>query len=254
MGLYINHGKHPNVFKATQEIAEPNQSYSRNDYVTELMNAQQQAYAELNQSLSELTQRTHNHETNQKEQWNQVDLQLNDLRNSALDRKNFENQMLTSIKIISEKNKQLEEMIDNEAFHKQEMMNQVDLLNKSIQEIAARLDRHETANQQLSQQMEIQLDLQKEAAEKWNEHEKFQGSILERLDKQEALTEKILRQLNHIRSILFERTNYLAEKIEDGYKVTSSYVYKLMTGSDQPLTFLLMDQHQENRKEQLEEK
>ncbi|MCL6572457.1 MAG: hypothetical protein K6T88_12360 [Bacillus sp. (in: Bacteria)] len=78
--------------------------------------------------------------------------------------------------------------------------------------------------------------------------EELYGGVFLRLDNQEALIEKISRQLNHIRSILFERTNYLATKIDDGYKITSSYVYKLMTGSDQPLTFFLMNQKDEENK------
>ena len=53
-------------------------------------------------------------------------------------------------------------------------------------------------------------------------HEEHQVDVLKQLDKQEALTEKISRQLNHIRSIIFERTNYLATKLEDGYKLTAS--------------------------------
>jgi hypothetical protein len=68
------------------------------------------------------------------------------------------------------------------------------------------------------------------------------------LDKQEALTEKIYRQLNHIRSILFERTNYLAEKMDEGYKLTSSYVYNLMTGNDQPVSFTLLNRNKKVEK------
>lgn len=73
----------------------------------------------------------------------------------------------------------------------------------------------------------------------------FQTDVLKRLDHQEALTEKIYRQLNHLRSIIFERTNYLATKVEEGYKITSSYIYKLMTGAEQPLTFLMLNSKKE---------
>jgi predicted nucleic acid-binding Zn ribbon protein len=95
--------------------------------------------------------------------------------------------------------------------------------------------------------LKTQEDLQKQLSEKISKQEEFQTGVLNRLDQQEALTEKIFRQLNHIRSILFERTNYLAEKIDEGYKITSSYVYKLMTGSDQPITFYLMNNKKEEK-------
>jgi hypothetical protein len=35
--------------------------------------------------------------------------------------------------------------------------------------------------------------------------------------------------------------------MDEGYKITSSYVYKLMTGSDQPITFYLMNNKKEEK-------
>lgn len=185
MGLYINNGKHPDVFKNTHELKAPNQAYSRKDFLTEFMK--------------------------------------------------------------------------DESLSKQELMEKVNHLRQSMEEMASRLEKNEMTNQQLLQHMNQQLQLQKETAHKINEQEELhkrvsekldeqealQTQVLTRLDTQEALVDKITHQLNHIRSILFERTNYLAGKIEDGYRVTSSYVYKLMTGSDKPLTFFLMNQKQQ---------
>jgi len=122
-------------------------------------------------------------------------------------------------------------------------------VGEQLTDLRKRLERSEDANHQLVVQMNEQLELQKEVSEKITKQEEFQDGVLQRLDSQEALMEKISRQINHIRSILFERTNYLATKIDDGYKITSSYVYKLMTGSDQPLTFLLMNQRKEENQE-----
>lgn len=118
-------------------------------------------------------------------------------------------------------------------------------IGEQLNDLRSRLERYEKANHQLVLQINEQLELQKEVAEKIKKQEEFQGEVLQRLDTQEALMDKISRQINHIRSILFERTNYLATKIDDGYKLTSTYVYKLMTGSDQPLTFFLMNQRKE---------
>lgn len=118
-------------------------------------------------------------------------------------------------------------------------------VGRQLNDLRNRLEHYEAANHQLVLQMNEQLELQKVVAEKMSKQEEFQGGVLQRLDTQEALMDKISRQINHIRSILFERTNYLATKIDDGYKITSSYVYKLMTGSEQPLTFFLMNQRKE---------
>jgi chromosome segregation ATPase len=125
-------------------------------------------------------------------------------------------------------------------------------VGEQLNDLRNRLERYEKANHQLVLQMNEQLELQKEVAEKITKQEEFQGGVLQRLDTQEALMDKISRQINHIRSILFERTNYLATKIDDGYKLTSTYVYKLMTGSDQPLTFFLMNQRKEENQNQMD--
>ena len=87
---------------------------------------------------------------------------------------------------------------------------------------------------QLSQQISKQADTQLE--------------VLNRLENQEALTEKILRQIDYFRATLFERTNYLAEKIDTGYNYAVSYVSKLMTGTDQSPMKLVITKEKDNKK------
>lgn len=160
----------------------------------------------------------------------------------------------------------LAEFMKDESLSKQELMQKVQQLSQTIESMANRLERNEVSSQQLIQQMNQQLELHRLTVEKIGEHEEMQKKVVQkiddqermhtevltRLDTQEALVDKISHQLNHIRSILFERTNYLAGKIEDGYRVTSSYVYKLMTGSDKPLTFFLMNQKKEENEKKMD--
>lgn len=185
MGLYINNGKHPRVYKNKKKIPEPHQKMVRRDYLSEVIDEQYHANVSLLREIHEMKHQFLNQEVLQANNWDKVANQLNELRSS------------------NQKHTEYEELI-------------IHLLK-------------------------IQEDLQKQLSEKISKQEEFQTGVLNRLDQQEALTEKIFRQLNHIRSILFERTNYLAEKIDEGYKITSSYVYNLMTGSDQPITFYLMN-------------
>lgn len=185
MGLYINKGKHPAVFKNKKKIPEPNQKFVRRDSLTEVIDEQQKANVSLIHAINEMKHQFLNQEVVQANHWDKVTDQLNELRTSNMKQKEYEELIIHLLK--------------------------------------------------------TQEELQKQLSEKISKQEEFQIGVLNRLDKQEALTEKISRQLNHIRSILFERTNYLAEKIDEGYKITSSYVYNLMTGSDQPITFYLMN-------------
>lgn len=185
MGLYINNGKHPAVYKSKRHIPEPNQKLVRRDYLSEVIDEQHQANVSLINAINEMKRQFLNQEVVQANNWDKIVNQLNEISTD------------------NQKHTEYEELI-------------IHLLK-------------------------TQEELQKQLSEKISKQEEFQTGVLTRLDQQEALTEKISRQLNHIRSILFERTNYLAEKIDEGYKITSSYVYNLMTGSDQPITFYLMN-------------
>jgi hypothetical protein len=191
MGLYINNGKQPRVYKNKKNIHEPHQKLVRRDYLSEVIDEQYHAIVSLLREIHEIKHQFQSQEVVQANNWDKVANQLNELRSS------------------NQKHTENEELI-------------VHLLK-------------------------TQEELQKQLSEKISKQEEFQTGVLNRLDQQEALTEKIFRQLNHIRSILFERTNYLAEKIDEGYKITSSYVYNLMTGSDQPITFYLMNNKKEEK-------
>jgi vacuolar-type H+-ATPase subunit I/STV1 len=192
MGLYINNGKHPTVYKNKKKISEPNQKLVRRDFLSDVIDEQHQANVSLINTINEMKYRFLNQEVVQ--------------------------------------------------------ANNLDKIANQLKEISTSNQKHTEYEELIIHLLKIQEELQRQLSEKINKQEVFQTEVLTRLDQQEALTEKISRQLNHIRSILFERTNYLAEKIDEGYKITSSYVYNLMTGSDQPLTFYLMN-HKKGEKQ-----
>ncbi|MEH7119868.1 hypothetical protein V7128_20965 [Neobacillus vireti] len=252
MGLFINKQVHPNLFKNNSQLAESNQTISRQDFLTELMKDQQQTTTALNQALAELQLRYQQQTAAQNTQWKQVDYQLSDLKNNTLRQQKFENEMVTNLHSLHEKHVQIEAIVEKETLERKTLTEQISQISKTCDSIADRLDKNEETQLQLVEQMQEQLDMQKQAAEKLTKQEEIHGGMLERLDSQDALLDKLARQVNHIRSILFERTNYLAGKIEDGYKLTSSYVYKLMTGSDQPLTFLLRNNKKEENQGKVE--
>lgn len=248
MGLFINHGHHPNVFKSQENIHAPNQGFVKYNSLTELLNEQQKANMELMKSIAELKSCSKQQEVVQKGHWNQIKHQMNALKENNLHREEFESQLVQRLKNLDEKSSHLQEIVENESLVTKSILEEINSLSESDREITDRLKENEVSNQVLSAQLNEQMDFQKEITEKLSIQEKHQVEVLKRLDTQEALTEKISRQLNHIRSIIFERTNYLAVKLEEGYKLTASHVYKLMHGTDQPLNFSLMNHKKEEQK------
>ncbi|HEY4549271.1 MAG TPA: hypothetical protein VIG98_03220 [Bacillus sp. (in: firmicutes)] len=237
MGLFINHDHHPNVFKNQESVHATNQAFVKCNSLTELLNEQQEANMKLVRSLAELKSRHEQQEIAQKGHWKQLKYQIKDLKASNFHRVEFENRLVHRLETLDKKSSHLREIVEGENPVTKSIFEEISSLSHSNREISDRLKENEASNQVLSAQLNEQMNRQKETTEQLSIHEEHQVDVLKRLDKQEALTEKISRQLNHIRSIIFERTNYLATKLEDGYKLTASHVYKLMQGTNQPLHF-----------------
>ncbi len=241
MGLYFNE-EEQYIYQSEEEIDEPNQSVAQIDEWSEFMEAQKKANSILQQSFLDLHQVMKNHEQIRKNQWKKINYQLKDLRrndrNHAEDYENVKGQLTT----INEKNQTLEEMLEEEVLFKREVMEQLLQVSGTNVEIEQRLKSVEVDNAELLAKLNKQYELQKEMTEHISKQEERHQEVMSRLDNQEAITEKILRQVTNIRSILFERANYLAEKIENSYYLTSSYIYKLMNGSVEPLQLFLLKQ------------
>ncbi|NHM33036.1 hypothetical protein [Neobacillus terrae] len=248
MGLFINKNEHPTVFKNPQFLKEPNQEVERIDYLSQFLQQQQEASSALRHSFEHLKNHNLEQEFLQASQWKEISDKLNELKNKSSQHTDFEAQMLEWLKSIAEKNIVLHGLLKEESKFKENVAGQLTIQKQATKEISYRLEKQEALQNVISEQLKEQTVVQKQMAENLLKQEEFQNDVLVRLEKQEALSEKIFRQINTIRSILYERTNYLAEKITEGCKVTSSYVYKIMTGSDQPYTFFLKNNKKEENK------
>lgn len=102
-------------------------------------------------------------------------------------------------------------------------------------DVASLLEKYNEKNEELSMKIGEQIELQKEMSRQLTKQEDFQADMTNRLDRQEALTEKMIRKMDHFRSILYERTNFLTEKIEKGYHSTSAYIHKIMMVRREPI-------------------
>ncbi|MBS4202201.1 hypothetical protein KHA93_21560 [Bacillus sp. FJAT-49732] len=247
MGLFINNNDHPEVFKNKKKINTSNQKIFTIDYLSELIVQQREANEVLTHSFLDLKILYEQQEKTHLEQWAEVGNHLDELRDIHLKHEKFEGEVIEWLsKLNDESAKEKEE----ELALKQAWLEQMTKLNETNSEIVYRLKKSESANEQLTLKLKEQMDLQKQMKEEITEQKEIQEQVSSRLDNQEALTEKILREVNHLRSVLFERASFLAEKIENGFKLTSAYVYKLMNGNDQSLTLLMKPEKKESNKQE----
>lgn len=101
------------------------------------------------------------------------------------------------------------------------------------------------ANGKLALKVDKQTDYQEQLSEQLSAQGESTKQIEKRMESQEALTEKVVRQMGDFRSVLFERTNYLSEKIEETY----SYILSQLTDCDQiHSNFLLYESQKQKEK------
>ena len=248
MGLFINSDKHPDVFKNNGQIIDSNQTFFRKDHTADLIEEQQKANETLQKSLSELKNLYHKQANRQTRQFKHLNNGISEQKKLNFQHEKIDNQVLSWLEKLDEKNSTLQMTLKDEVVFKQEMMNYMDTLNHSNSEVVNKLDKYGLANEQLELKVNEQLDMQNQLSQQISKQADTQLEVLNRLENQEALTEKILRQIDYFRATLFERTNYLAEKIDTGYNYAVSYVSKLMTGTDQSPMKLVITKEKDNKK------
>ncbi|MGY0694925.1 hypothetical protein ACW2QC_19520 [Virgibacillus sp. FSP13] len=248
MGLFMNKGEHPDVFMNQSSIEEPNQSFFKIDYFKELVKSQKKMNDSLFRSFHELEFLYQQQQHTQAREWKEIGDQLHALKECNLQHEKFKRDAMEWLTMLDENNKDMHRLLEEEGLLKQGVLEEINSVNQSNQEIVNQLGKYEFFHEQLTNQMNELFDLHKEMSSKIANQDENQNKTLNHLEKQEALMEKAVRQITHLRSILFERTNFLAEKIENSYKLTSSFVYNLVTGSDQPLTFRMSQKKEEAKK------
>ncbi|MCU9612567.1 hypothetical protein OEV98_03190 [Caldibacillus lycopersici] len=323
MGIFINNGDHPDVYKNNGELIEANQSYWRLDYLNRLLQDQYEGNIKLYNSLENIK----SIENTRSKQLDTVDKKLTELKTNYLQQQQIgtdvvqqlvrmeksdfvqqdqirslairEDEVLLKIEKISNSNQEMTRNLEKYQILFNSLMEGIANLSKLQQQTLQVLANHEeiyyslfekleshsndTLNRLVAQeniqtmllaefesqgkelverftgqentQSEILQNIQDQATVQQNlqkhlvAHENMDSMINERLDNQEALTEKLLRQVTHLRTILFERTSYLSELIENSYKKTSTYLSNLLSGTKEPFTFQLLPSSKDKDKD-----
>jgi len=246
MGLFINNDKHPDVYRNNEQIVDTNQLIFKKDHVSELIEEQQKANETLQQSFDEMKDLFAKQAQKQAYHWRYFGNRLYELKKVNMKQEKSETHVMEWLKKLEDQNSKLQITLDNEQLGKEEFVNSIQTLNKANQEVVNRLDHLDVVNEQINSKVNEQLNLQKQMSQQIFTQEDAQNGVLERLDNQEALTEKILRQIDHFRAVLFERTNYLAEKIDTSYSYTASYFTKLINGNESKTHYLKQKENQKN--------
>lgn len=249
MGLFMNTDMHPTVFKNNKRIQEPNQTYFEYNHFSELMLEQQRLNETFHTSIKRINMLYQQQSFMQKKKWAMFENELEELKSKE---RQFKQYVMGRFKMLEENLQKLHNVMENEIASSEEAREDIRQLRLANDEILNELNEfqslHDTITQKLNESLYIQKnmtnqlanhkDQQEEVVEQILTYVEDQQEVKNKVESQEALLEKVLRQMDHFRSILYERSSYLADKIDDSYQITSSYVYQLLRGNDKPYLFV----------------
>lgn len=89
------------------------------------------------------------------------------------------------------------------------------------------------SSESLSVKMNDAEETQQKIAEKLDLQEVFQKTMLEKMENTDANISKISRQMEHLKGIVFERVQFLANKLEDNMKSFTTPVHAFFVKADE---------------------
>jgi len=228
MGLFKNDVEHPEIYINHTEIKEPNQPFYKVDYFQELVEEQKKINEEMVSSFRYLKETYNLHEKIQKNRWDVTKSQLMKLNERSDRHENLEKETIQHIINLENKQEEIQRHLREEHSFKQHIEEDLGQLKEMNEQLIHCIRESESVNSQLSSKIEELVEMNKEMNIKLTKLEQQQTDVSERIEKQEALLDKAIRQLTNLRSILYERTHELAEKIENGIKFMTTSVYKFV--------------------------
>jgi len=223
----MNNDQHPGMYRNLKKLNESNQTIEHRDYLTHVLANQQKMNRTFNRAIYGLRHSQKKLEIRQSNQWKELMEHLEEMRDLSDRHEELEEAVLAWLKSLELKNRKLQLVLKNEQNVKKDLVQKVEDLNQLNQDLMARLNEISELNSRIETKVDEQTEIQKTLSGQVTSLETVQQEVVSKIDSQEGLIDKLNRQMDHIRSVLFERTNHLEGKIENLYKATAAIFQKL---------------------------
>lgn len=243
MGLYMNDNQE-NMYKNDHIPLEPNQGVFIKSYREEMIKEQKRVNQSLHQSYLELKKIYGETVSAQNNKWMELGKKLSELNLLHEQHQQVESNVMKQLQKLESNQKQMKDKLSAKDSAHQEVLMELGQLGEVQKNILQQLKEDTNERQVIKTTIEEQISEQKQLIDQITNHGEKQKDVVERLETQEALSERIIRQLEHFRSILFERTNYLSDKIED----VSAYLLQTFQVKDELQKNFVIRRKQDNKK------
>ncbi|MED1604698.1 hypothetical protein P4U90_05115 [Cytobacillus kochii] len=115
---------------------------------------------------------------------------------------------------IENKNEELLIQLRTSQSSYETLLAQSSIQETAILELSRKLDNLEKPTEKILEELTVITDDQATIKDKIETQDIYHQSVMEKLESQDALNEKLSRQIDHLKSIIFERTAYLTENFK----------------------------------------
>ncbi|MEK4922818.1 hypothetical protein MKX78_12920 [Cytobacillus sp. FSL R5-0569] len=115
---------------------------------------------------------------------------------------------------IENKNEELLIQLRTSQSSYEALLAQSSIQETAILELSRKLDNLEKPTEKILEELTVITDDQATIKDKIETQDIYHQSVMEKLESQDALNEKLSRQIDHLKSIIFERTAYLTENFK----------------------------------------
>ncbi|WP_318508922.1 hypothetical protein [Bacillus sp. T3] len=232
MSVYENNSNKTKVHLSIPENPPSNQQVYHQHYMEEMLKSQERINQKLSQSIKSIgdlleTRNNDQQESNtamttrmEKHEINQMTI-LNNL--TAL-----EKTVLEKLANMNKEQQALIQLVDQEEILHQALLAQLTTQDQTTNRLMSKLkELEENLLAEINSQIQ---DSNRKLSSKIEVHDVYHQTVMERIDQQEAHTHKLNRQLDTLKSVIYERFSLLTEKIElqskQMLKTFSGYFFK----------------------------
>lgn len=199
------------------------------------MNKQQASNERVQRAVDALKATQYQSNLQHTDQINDINKKLHELLKLNNQHKEVEKHVIDWLEKLEDRSLELQHIMTDEQFKKDDLIERFDRMSESqakiddslhlftsiIDEMSIKLNENTTIYKEIEQRLQQMGETNDRMINKISDLDVTQHEMINRVDLQEGLLEKLSRQMDNIRSILFERTNFLDEKIRKIYEYFS---------------------------------
>ncbi|PLR75444.1 hypothetical protein CU633_21005 [Bacillus sp. V3-13] len=244
MTLFVNGQLEPRLYKhEVPENETSNQTIFQRNVLADFIEEQQSINTLINQSVQHVNSALESSGAEQKQYFEGICTRIDDQEAFALqmlgllqNQEALNQKVLQRLELLEKFNDQVSKNFESDEAINQAILDQLSFQDDSLKGLAHKLDKTTELSEDLAKQLKSQQQMEQEILNKLNTEEIYHRTVMERLDEQDALTHKVMRQLEFLRESLFEQVQTLKEKLEKHFKLTSGFLFGMVSRKKGPDT------------------